>query len=46
MPAYFEESLAIFRELEDKPGIADLLMQFGWAAMRAGDYPSGRPAAG
>lgn len=43
MPAYFTESLAIFRELEDKPGIADLLMQFGWAAMRAGDYPQAAP---
>jgi predicted ATPase/DNA-binding CsgD family transcriptional regulator len=43
MPAYFEESLAIFRELDDKPGIADLLMQFGWAAMRAGDYPQAAP---
>jgi predicted ATPase/DNA-binding CsgD family transcriptional regulator len=43
MPAYFKESLAIFRELEDKPGIADLLMQFGWAAMRAGDYDHAAP---
>ena len=43
MPAYFEESLAIFRELEDKPGIADLLMQFGWAAMRGGDYDQAAP---
>jgi predicted ATPase/DNA-binding CsgD family transcriptional regulator len=43
MPAYFEESLAIFRELEDKPGIADLLMQFGWAAMRVGDYDQAAP---
>jgi non-specific serine/threonine protein kinase len=43
MPAYFEESLAIFRELEDKPGIADLLMQFGWAAMRAGNYDQAAP---
>jgi predicted ATPase/DNA-binding CsgD family transcriptional regulator len=43
MPAYFEESLAIFRELEDKPGIADLLMQFGWASMRAGDYAQAAP---
>ncbi len=43
MPAYFEESLAIFRELEDKPGIADILMQFGWAAMRAGTYDQAAP---
>jgi len=37
-PAFFEQALAIFRELHDQQGIASMLMQLGWAAMRAGDY--------
>jgi non-specific serine/threonine protein kinase len=43
MPAYFEESLALFKELEDKPGKASLLMHFGLAAMRAGEYRQAAP---
>jgi predicted ATPase/DNA-binding CsgD family transcriptional regulator len=34
----FEEALQIYRALNEKRGIADLLMQLGWAAMRTGDY--------
>jgi predicted ATPase/DNA-binding CsgD family transcriptional regulator len=34
----FVESLKIYRALNDKRGIADMLMQQGWAAMRVGDY--------
>jgi DNA-binding CsgD family transcriptional regulator/tetratricopeptide (TPR) repeat protein len=34
----FQEALGIYRALNEKRGIADLLMQLGWAAMRAGDY--------
>ncbi len=33
----FEEALAINRELDDKAGIANMLMELGWAVMRAGD---------
>lgn len=33
-----ENSLNIYRSLNDKRGIAEMLMQLGWAAMRAGDY--------
>lgn len=38
-PAFFEEALTIFRELQDPQGIPSMLMQLGWAAMRSGDYP-------
>lgn len=34
-----EDSLNIYRLLNDKRGTAEMLMQLGWAAMRAGDYP-------
>jgi hypothetical protein len=34
-----EEALDIYRALNEKRGIAEMLMQLGWAAMRAGDYP-------
>jgi tetratricopeptide (TPR) repeat protein len=36
--ALHEESLAIFRELEDKPGIAGSLSSLGWVAWYQGDY--------
>jgi non-specific serine/threonine protein kinase len=39
-PAYFEEALSIFRDLGEERGMADMLMQLGWAAMRQGDYPA------
>jgi predicted ATPase/DNA-binding CsgD family transcriptional regulator len=34
----FVDALKIYRELNDKRGTADMLMQQGWAAMRVGDY--------
>ncbi|RMD95974.1 MAG: adenylate/guanylate cyclase domain-containing protein [Bacteroidetes bacterium] len=37
-PGLLTESLAIYRELGDQRGTADMLMQLGWAAMRVGDY--------
>ena len=37
-PSFFEEALAIYRELQKQPGIAEMLMQLGWAAMRVGNY--------
>jgi non-specific serine/threonine protein kinase len=37
-PVLFEEALALYREVDDKHGIGDALMQIGWAAMRTGDY--------
>ena len=33
----FEEALAIYHSLDDKVGIASMLMELGWAVMRAGD---------
>jgi DNA-binding CsgD family transcriptional regulator/tetratricopeptide (TPR) repeat protein len=33
----FEEALGIYRELDDVYGIGEILMQFGWAAMRTGN---------
>lgn len=37
LPLY-EKAMVIYRELKDKWGIGEILMQFGWAAMRIGDY--------
>jgi predicted ATPase/DNA-binding CsgD family transcriptional regulator len=34
----FVDALQIYRQLNDKRGTADMLMQQGWAAMRVGDY--------
>lgn len=36
--AHLEEALAIFRELNDERGIAEMLMQISWSFMRAGQY--------
>jgi len=38
--AFAEESLAICREVRDKPGIASALIKLGNAATEAGDYPT------
>lgn len=38
VPDLMEESLATFRELNQRDEIAQVLLQFGWAAMRAGEY--------
>jgi predicted ATPase/DNA-binding CsgD family transcriptional regulator len=35
----FKEAIEIYRELNDLSGESDILMQFGWAAIRTGDYP-------
>lgn len=43
MPIFFEESLAIFREIGDINGIAELLMNYGWAEMRVGNYDQATP---
>jgi DNA-binding CsgD family transcriptional regulator/tetratricopeptide (TPR) repeat protein len=32
------EALAIYRELDERRGTADMLLQLGWAAMRSGQY--------
>jgi predicted ATPase len=37
--AFFEESLAIWREVGDKKGIATSLHNLGWIAWRQSDYP-------
>ncbi len=37
-----EDSLNVYRSLNEKRGIAEMLMRLGWAAMRAGDYPRAR----
>jgi len=37
MFVYLQKSLEIYRELNDSKGIGDILMQIGWASMRAGD---------
>ena len=36
---FYQEAIGIYRELNDPGGVSDILMQFGWAAMRTGDYP-------
>ncbi len=36
--SFFEESLAFYREQENKQGIADTLNNLGWVAWRLGDY--------
>lgn len=33
----FEEALAIHRQRDEQPGIAGMLMELGWAAMRGGE---------
>jgi predicted ATPase/class 3 adenylate cyclase len=40
--AFSEESLAIWREIGDKGGIAASLNHLGWAAWRQGDYAAAR----
>lgn len=35
---FFEKAMVIYRELKDRWGIGEMLMQFGWAALRVGDY--------
>lgn len=37
-PVHLRKALGIYRELEDKRGIADMLLQLGWAEMRQGAY--------
>ena len=39
---WFEESLAIWRELGDQQGIATALNNLGWMAWRQGDYTAAR----
>ena len=36
--SFFEESLTLYRERDDKQGIADTLNNLGWMAFRLGDY--------
>ncbi len=36
--SFFEESLTLYREQDDKQGIADTLSNLGWMAFRLGDY--------
>jgi predicted ATPase/DNA-binding CsgD family transcriptional regulator len=38
-PVLFREAMDIYMELDDLHGMGQIHMQFGWAAMRAGDYP-------
>jgi predicted ATPase/class 3 adenylate cyclase len=40
--AMFEASIALFREVGDKPGIANALTGLGWIAFRGGDYSLAR----
>jgi predicted ATPase/DNA-binding CsgD family transcriptional regulator len=37
-PRLFDEALAVFRELKDDAGTAEMLLQLGYAAMRVGEY--------
>ena len=37
-PAFFQEALDIYQEINNVRGIGQIHMQFGWAAMRTGDY--------
>jgi DNA-binding CsgD family transcriptional regulator/tetratricopeptide (TPR) repeat protein len=37
-PAFFEEAMRLYRELNDMRGIGEVHMQLGWAAMRVGNY--------
>jgi non-specific serine/threonine protein kinase len=38
-PAFFEEALEIYRELNSTRGISEVYMQLGWMAIRVGRYP-------
>jgi predicted ATPase/Tfp pilus assembly protein PilF len=40
--SFFEESLALYRELGNKQGIATSLNNLGWIAWRLGDYAAAR----
>ena len=40
--AMFEASVALFREVGDKQGIANVLTMLGWITFREGDYPLAR----
>lgn len=42
-PKHFEKALAIYRELGNRRGLADMLMQLAWAAMRLGNYSQAEP---
>lgn len=41
-PAYFQEALDLFRELDDTRGIGDMHMQIGWGFMRSGKLQKAR----
>jgi predicted ATPase/DNA-binding CsgD family transcriptional regulator len=41
-PAYFQEALDLFRELDDTRGIGDMHMQIGWGFMRSGELQKAR----
>ncbi|MBC8136075.1 MAG: tetratricopeptide repeat protein [Fibrella sp.] len=41
----YEQSLTLFRELDNKHGIADALGTLAWASYSQGDYASARPLA-
>jgi len=36
--AFFEEAMPIYKHLNDKHGLGEMLMQFSWAYMRMGNY--------
>jgi non-specific serine/threonine protein kinase len=38
-PKYFQEAIEIYKDLNDKRGIGDMFLEFGWLFMRLGDMP-------